>query len=103
MPDHPATDPAKPGSKLEAMQKLGRRGGIRDDDEPVKGPTQKADKKAGVKDTAKAVKKAKTVLKKATAKRPGPPIGSGVVGQPWKEQGVSKATYYRTLKGTKGK
>jgi hypothetical protein len=28
MGDHPASDPAKPGSKLASMQALGRRGGI---------------------------------------------------------------------------
>jgi hypothetical protein len=29
MGDHPASDPAKPGSKLASMQALGRKGGVR--------------------------------------------------------------------------
>jgi hypothetical protein len=89
MGDHPASDPAKPGSKLASIQKLGRRGGIRTGDgrtpeeaaatragggpEPVTGapvpqsnvkrPTRKA-----VKRKAKSVTRAKAVLKKAEGK-----------------------------------
>lgn len=131
MPDHPASDPAKPGSKLDTIQKLGRRGGIRtgsgrtlelagadrageelgqpaaggDDPAPrvlsepaVKSTTRKPAKKKTVK-RAKAV--LKTAEKKAKApKKPGPP---SKVGQPWKKAGVSKSTFYRGQKGSKGK
>jgi hypothetical protein len=56
------------------------------------------------------MKKARAALKRVTAKvakgngagakkkRPGPVKGSGKRGQPWKDQGISRATYYREIK-----
>jgi hypothetical protein len=58
------------------------------------------------------MKKARAALKRATVKakkadgngagakkkRPGPPKGSGKVGQPWKALGISKAKFYRDSK-----
>ena len=121
MADHPASDPAKPGSKLDSIQKLGRRGGIRGDGgraletasaapavggpEPVTGApvphtTVKRATRKAVNRKVKSVTRAKAVLKKAetkaktpkAVKKPGPPAK---VGTPWKEAGVSKAKYYR--------
>ena len=119
MPDHPASDPAKPGSKLASMQALGRRGNIRPSEEetpitakdgskkpgrvekreakPSPAVVKQAQRKRATKPKVKTVKRAKAVLKRAEAsqpkaKKPGPPVQ---IGQPWKEAGVSKSTYYR--------
>jgi hypothetical protein len=124
MPDHPASDPAKPGSKLSSIQKLGRRGGIREGSgeapeavgadlageemDPVAGgnpsprtPVKRV-KTATRKAAKKTVQRAKTVLKKAEGKakvkrvkKPGPPTQ---VGEPWKALGISKATWHRKRK-----
>ena len=125
MIDHPASDPAKPGSKLASMQKLGRRGGIRDDSgrtpeaagavsagegsgsvaggDPAPRTITKRVKTTTRKTAKKTVKRAKAVLKKAEGKakaakrvkKPGPPTQ---VGEPWKALGVSKATWHRKRK-----
>ena len=125
MPDHPASDPAKPGSKLASMQALGRRGNIRPSEEetpitakdgskkpgrvekreakPSPAVVKQAQRKRVTKPKVKTVKRAKSVLKRAEAiakaKKPGPPVQ---IGQPWKELGLSKSTYYRNLKQDSG-
>ena len=121
--EKPATSPAKPGSKLAAMQALGRRGGIRDDGgRPQSAVTVKADEGPGsvvagdapvpptiVKRTPRKrvkgavqktkVTKAKAVLKRAEKQARGKRGPAKSVGEPWKAAGVSKAKYYRDRKG----
>ena len=120
MPDHPASDPAKPGSKLASMQALGRRGNIRPSEEETPSPPRTARRSRGgwrgrrspprlsssatkrvTKPKVKTVKKAKAVLKRAEKRRQSPSEAGSTdqIGQPWKALGVSKAKYYRNLKG----
>jgi hypothetical protein len=75
----------------------------------VKPPSQKSGIAKPVTKPDK-MKKARAALKRVTAKvakgngagakkkRPGPVKGSGKRGQPWKDQGISRATYYREIK-----
>jgi hypothetical protein len=89
MVERPATDPAKPGSKLAEMQRLGReRGGGFRFVEPVKAVVRKV--KAALSPESKPEPK--------PAPKPGKRGPKSKVGKPWEVEGISRPTYYRRLK-----